>query len=148
VAPVDLPAYRERWAELVRLGAPVSASSLTGSVMGATDILIAAAISPAAVAVVTVADLYRQLVGRVGGGVGGELDPAAVADGAGYLAATLVVAPLTLPKGTCSRSYAEVPTVSSGHRTPRLPSRWSRSACPSPPVGSSPASHCFPSAGS
>jgi MATE family multidrug resistance protein len=69
--PAGLSTYRERWERIVRLGAPVSASSVTRSLMGATDILIAAAISPSAVAVVTVADLYRQMTGRIGGGIGG-----------------------------------------------------------------------------
>lgn len=63
--------YGSRWAEIVRLGSPVSANSITRSLMAATDALIAASISPSAVAVVTIADLYRQLIGHVGSGIGG-----------------------------------------------------------------------------
>lgn len=160
--PSSLAAYRERWGQIARLGAPVAASSVTRSVMGATDILVAAAISPGAVAVVTIADLYRQLTGRVGAGVGGgavalasqdtgagaeanrdetlaqatllcvlfgvvaalavllfgerliglveggRLDPAAVADGADYLLATLLVAPLTLPKSVFAQAFSAI----------------------------------------
>ncbi|MFB6221760.1 MAG: MATE family efflux transporter [Halolamina sp.] len=157
-----LSAYRERWERLTRLGAPVAASSVTRSVMGATDVLIAAAISPSAVAVVTIADLYRQMTGRIGGGIGGgavaltsqdtgagaeanrdetvvqaallcvlvgavaaigaglygepaislvgggELDDSAVADGAAYLAVTLLVAPVTLMKAVFAQAFAAI----------------------------------------
>lgn len=160
--PASLAAYRERWEHIIRLGAPVAASSVTRSLMGATDILVAAAISPAAVAVVTIADLYRQLTGRVGGGIGGgavalasqdtgagaaanrdetlaqatllcvvvglvsavaavsfgeplirlvsggKLEQSAVAAGAEYLAVTLVVAPLTLPKAVFAQAFSAV----------------------------------------
>ncbi len=154
--------YRGTFEQLVRLGAPVSASSVTRSLMGATDAAVAAAISPSAVAVVTIADLYRQLVGRFGGGIGGgaialtsqdtgagatanrdeavsqatllavvialpvavasvvfgeplisvvgggNLDSAAVSDGAAYLAVTLVVAPITLPKAVFAQAFSAI----------------------------------------
>jgi putative MATE family efflux protein len=154
--------YRDRWERLVRLGTPASAYSISRSLIGATDALVAASISPSAVAVVTIADLYRQLNGRIGGGIGGgaialtsqdtgagaernrnealsqaallcvivglpfaigailfgeqmiglvgggRLAPDAVADGAAYLAVTLVVAPFTLPKAVFAQGFSAV----------------------------------------
>lgn len=154
--------YVERWTELGRLGAPVSASAVTKSLMGATDTLIAASISPSAVAVVAIADLYSQLVGRVGGGIGsgaialasqdagagaetnrdeavtqaalmcvavgvpaalvavlageplirlvggGELEPGGVRSGGAYLAAVLVVAPLSLPQTVFEQAFSAI----------------------------------------
>ncbi|MFB6127729.1 MAG: MATE family efflux transporter [Halolamina sp.] len=155
-----LPApYEELWPRLVALGAPVSAHGVARNLMRTTDALIAASLSPAAVAGLAVADLYRQLNGRVGGGIGGgavalaSQDTGAGADanrdealsqaallcvlvaipfavagvaagptlirlvgaegeavdhGAAYLAVTLGVAPLTLPKAVFAQAFSAV----------------------------------------
>lgn len=149
----------ERWRRLVELGAPVSAHAVARNVMRTTDVLIAASLSPAAVAGLGVADLYRQLPGRVGGGLGGgavalasqdtgagaagnrdealsqaallcvlvalpfavaailfgeELvalvgaDADAARQGGAYLAVTLAVSPLTLPKASFAQAFSAI----------------------------------------
>lgn len=154
-----LDAARARWRRLVGLAAPVWAHSVARNLMRTTDVLIAASLSPAAVAGLAVADLYRQLLGRVGGGLGGgavalasqdhgadadanrdeavvqaallsvlvavpfavgavlfgrELvalvgaGPDAARQGGAYLAVTMAVAPLTLPKATFAQAFSAV----------------------------------------
>lgn len=61
--------YREVWARAARLGAPTAGQSAARQAMQTIDVLVAAALSPASVVAIGIADLYVSLPFRVSGGL-------------------------------------------------------------------------------
>ena len=94
------------WRRAVGLGVPVTARNGVGQVMRTTDVVISAALSPAAVVGIGIADLFASLPFRASGGVVGASATLASQDtGAGadanrdeaFTQAALLAALVTLP---------------------------------------------------
>ncbi|WP_435147489.1 MATE family efflux transporter [Halobaculum sp. P14] len=77
-------AWRRLWRRALRLGVPATGQSVAHELMRTIDVVVTAALSPAAVVAIGIADLYTSLPERIGGGVVGAASILAAQDtGAG-----------------------------------------------------------------